>query len=603
MNLLVLLLFAIITASTQSDVAWTTPVYIGEEFVADFQILSGQEPVDAVHRFVQTHDLPVGYRYAILKEACEKIECSRIVAVIWEKTIIIDGRDLVLQVFEGENVANKVFSTLHKYSVPYEGRKKVMDLARADGVVMDHEHAHILSEKIISTEKDFVSTLNIYDDGKEPIDVIYSFCKDHDLESRFEEISNSIMPKICDLVKCERDTPVVFTYPIYNALGVLVSKVYILRGEEPVDAIHRFSVVHSLDNVFRMSIIKDVCSKLTCNRAVPIVYAKTINDSSGKFLGKIQVFQGEEVIDAVFRFLRQSNIDVDEVGLKKYILDEACNQKYVTCTRGIAHIFDKKITNPDGEDMGRLIIQENDEPADKVFQFCTDSEVCHNDYVSNLIKLVCDSENIQCNRRTPVVLSIPLSGDSDSGMIGNLEVYIDEEPVDAIYRFFVVHNLFEKNWDLRTVISQICNLESVTCNRKRAIKFFSHDFKMAAKILGSLVIWDDEEVIDVLYELRLRHNLTVFDQMKAFGEICGRIDVYCSRSRAIVYELGDLTKQDFEKFGNETCIRNSMGWKYLTSVGESTLGSKLAKVATNETITHVSSNCKPFGVYLKYLLS
>ena len=54
--------------------------------------------------------------------------------------------------------------------------------------------------------------------------------------------------------------------------------------------------------------------------------------------------------------------------------------------------------------------------------------------------------------------------------------------------------------------------------------------------MGQLVIWQDEEVVDVLYNLRQSYNLTLDDQIATHNEICAKEDVNCDRTRAVIFQ-------------------------------------------------------------------
>ena len=56
---------------------WSTPVTNGGVLVGTFMLYEGVEAVDAAHAFMTQHNLPKGYRNAILREACEVVECHR----------------------------------------------------------------------------------------------------------------------------------------------------------------------------------------------------------------------------------------------------------------------------------------------------------------------------------------------------------------------------------------------------------------------------------------------------------------------------------------------------------------------------------------------
>ena len=129
-----------------------------------------------------------------------------------------------IQVLEGEEVADKIFAALLPYSIPSQGRRKVMALAMADGVPLSREHAHILSESIVINDHD-KRDLNIFDNGSEAIDSVYKFCEMNGLEHRFQEIANSVMPRVCKLLQCQRMEPVVYSHRILNKDGALVGNI------------------------------------------------------------------------------------------------------------------------------------------------------------------------------------------------------------------------------------------------------------------------------------------------------------------------------------------------------------------------------------------
>jgi hypothetical protein len=503
---------------------------------------------------------------------------------LWTKAINVDQATVLIEVLEGEEVADKIFAALMPFSVQIKGRKEVLALAKVEGVSFTREHAHILSESIVINDND-QRVLNVFDDDNEAIDTVYRFCEENGLRHRFQELADSVMPRVCELLLCRRMEPIVYTHKIQNEIGIIVGTIEVLLGEEPVDAVHRFAIVHGLDMLFRDSLAKEVCEKIACERIQPVVYTKDINDSSGKLLGSVKIIQGEEVIDATVRFLRESKADVDEVALKNHLFGDACPQNLVMCTRNIAHVFDKRLEDENGQDIGHLVVLENEEPADAVNQFCIENG-CGDKFLMSVINVVCDSDLVICNRRQPIIFSMPLT-DPEGKSIGLLGVQLDEEPADAVYRFFATHGLFERDWNVGYVINQICELGQVHCNRRRALKYYEKSFMMGKVNIGPLLVWEGEEVIDILYRKRLDHNLTLRDQMESFSKICIKRDIYCERSRAIVYELKDITKQDFEKYGNETCTRKYMGWKFLSSVAESNFGSKLSTLAKNESTENV----------------
>ena len=83
--------------------------------------------------------------------------------------------------------------------------------------------------------------------------------------------------------------------------------------------------------------------------------------------------------------------------------------------------------------------------------------------------------------------------------------------------------------------------------------------------IGHIVVWEHEEVIDVIYRKRLEHGLTTSQQMSLFNEICQKEEVYCKRTRASVLTR-EVNKLDYDHgfdIGNSTCARKFMGWRYV----------------------------------------
>ena len=129
---------------------------------------------------------------------------------------------------------------------------------------------------------------------------------------------------------------------------------------------------------------------------------------------------------------------------------------------------------------------------------------------------------------------------------------------------------------------------SVDCKREKAVKYVDDNFSMGNKELGRLVIWEDEEVVDVLYNIRMHYNMTARDQRMSFNDICKRPEVPCNRFKAIVYRKSQITKLDYEKFGNETCKRQFVGVKHLASFSDLPFGPQISKMLKNDTAVSVS---------------
>ncbi len=573
----------LLCSRTQAKI-WSTVVNKNKSYLATFELYEGIEPVDAAHDFILQYNLTLGYRYAILKEACEVVECSRLQPIIWEKNVHI-GQDIVtIKLIEGDEPADTIYHILRPFRLSYDERKRIMIAVKEDGIPHQREQALLFSKDIIIDSEGFNETLTLFDDGVEPVDALNKFVEKHDIEHVFQQLLDQVLPDICKLAICTRSIPVIWSYSVTSADGRHVGFLEVTKNEEPIDAVHRFARKHSLTRKEIELIQKYVCQELSCTRDRPIVFRKTVTDENGSNIGEVEILEGEEVVDAVVRFIRETNISLDEIAFKNHFFQHACSQ-HVKCTRTIAHIFDSSVNNEDGSSLGQLTITELEEPADKVHKFCQDKKLNDINY-QMIIDQVCSK--VLCKRKMPLVASIPLS-DPEGQLIGNFEVQLKEEPVDVLYRFFAVHGLFQKNWDFQGVLNQVCNLPDISCTRKRAIKYFAESILMGNIDIGPMVIWEHEEVIDKLFEKRIELNLTEIDQMETFAFICGRKEVYCERTYAKVYEITDITKRDYAKFGNETCERKYAGWQFLESIITTSIGAKardLMKLKSVEDVSH-----------------
>lgn len=517
--------------------------------------------------------------------SCHLIWLSFLNKVLWRKKIDIEGNVVELVHKEGDEVADTIFSVLQPLGVPFSGRQQVMNEAKIDGVLSTRDFAKVFSKDISLESASFNGTFVAYDDGIEPVDKIYDFTRENGIEDAFDELSQLVLPQICQRLHCTYMTPITLSRWITGQDGNMIGNIEIRKDEEPADVVDRFVVRNELGEFYRNYILELICKDIICKRSRPVIFRKAINDENDRHLGYVEILEGDEVIDVVVRFLRKSKVPMDEMAVKNFFLQHACKYERLKCTRLIAHVFDNVIKDGNDTTIGSLIITEADEPADKIDIFCKEHNL-NDEYYVALIDRVCEDDFVFCNRKSPIVFSVPLSG-SDGNVIGTFEVQKHEEAVDALYDFFAFHGLFDKDWDFQVVVDQICNLQGVNCNRKDAIKFASDHFIMGGIDIGPIIIWDNQEIIDYLFQKRVEYNLTVQDQMVSYKDICSRNDVHCARSKAVIYELKDITKRDYAKFGNETCSRKYAGWQFLATWVDSSLGSKAASFVKRDIILTV----------------
>jgi hypothetical protein len=163
--------------------------------------------------------------------------------------------------------------------------------------------------------------------------------------------------------------------------GHPLGRLEIYEGQEAINVVDAFvqNIPVDVGNLinFRSNLFDIVCksSSINCTQRVPLMYRKSVNDEHGKNLGAIEIYENEEVIDAVVRFLRKSKAEIDEITLKNYMLEQACGLTRVLCTRNVAVVFDRIINASDGSRINGLVIYENEEPADKVYKWCKENNV------------------------------------------------------------------------------------------------------------------------------------------------------------------------------------------------------------------------------------
>lgn len=185
--------------------------------------------------------------------------------------------------------------------------------------------------------------------------------------------------------------------------GHPLGRLEIYEGEEAANVVDFFvqNIASDIDLGstigFRSNLLHVVCESesITCSTRVPVVYRKMINDERGINLGAIEIYENEEVIDAVVRFLRQSKVTVDEIALKNAMFEQACGHARVLCTRNVGVVYSQMINGIEGLSIGRLVIHENEEPADKVFEWCKENNASeYYDCEYDLLLHICLSTSV-----------------------------------------------------------------------------------------------------------------------------------------------------------------------------------------------------------------
>ena len=88
-------------------------------------------------------------------------------------------------------------------------------------------------------------------------------------------------------------------------------------------------------------------------------------------------------------------------------------------------------------------------------------------------------------------------------VIGVLEVYTDEEPIDAIFDFCAAHHLGDHV--KQGILEHACG--STTCTRKRAVLFTYAIHDSNNKVAGTLTILEGDSPAAAINALAQQHNL------------------------------------------------------------------------------------------------
>lgn len=114
--------------------------------------------------------------------------------------------------------------------------------------------------------------------------------------------------------------------------------------------------------------------------------------------------------------------------------------------------------------------------------------------------------------------------------IGLLEVFQDEEPADAIFRFGTQHALDQNS--RKSILDEVCL--QLTCRRTHAIVLSMPVMGNEGSDLGTLEIPEASEPADVIQAFIAEHNLSVADRDYLTEKVCGTIS--CARLKPLVWK-------------------------------------------------------------------
>ncbi|KAF1331994.1 Dnaj domain, partial [Globisporangium splendens] len=376
---------------------------------------------------------------------------------------------------------------------------------------------------------------------EEPVDTLESF------RVRFRQDRqwrSNILPQLCQHVRCCRDVPVVFATAIRDAQGRLLGKLEVLEGQEPIDALVSFSLVHQgmVSCEDRIQILNAVCRKsgMRCTRSRALMDSQRISGENNSTLGVLEIYDDSEPVDQIYRFAVDHNLPKQAL---QQLLSAFCDTGRVPCARSHPLVYSRPITTEDGRNLGRLEIPLSEEPVDLVYMFGLHHDL-GKEFRQELLRRVCEDRYVQCNRDGAHVFAAPIKLENGT-IVGTLKIMEDEKLADAVYHFAKQTNT---TVDVRvSILETLCGRDGITCTRDRALlKSLSVSNGESGGLIGVIHVLEGEEPADVVYEFAQQHGLSNEDQLMLLEMICG-MSTWC----AIELLLNEEPADTIARFGNK----------------------------------------------------
>ena len=167
-------------------------------------------------------------------------EFSRAEPLIWRKWVNISSRAVDVELKEGEEPADAIFKALKPLCVTFLDWRKVTDAAKSDGVTHTRKYGLAFSRTMRTEDSLLQSNMRIYDNMKEPVDMIYQFALMNSDMEHFNLMIILALLHICEVLPSHRLVPLVFTKVLSNKDGTSLGRLYIIYYKEPIDIIDSF---------------------------------------------------------------------------------------------------------------------------------------------------------------------------------------------------------------------------------------------------------------------------------------------------------------------------------------------------------------------------
>jgi hypothetical protein len=531
-------------------------------------IMENDEPADVIYTWAKEHGLPKNMEKTVIDLACQRLNCSRQKALLYQREIKYDqrSRGSVLIYDDEEEPADVVHKFCKNQSLP----RKLRDAVIKDACI------HIGGNKCTRLEP-VILRVNITDengttygeelalkDGDEPADVVYHHTKDtnitHEIKHEF------LMQNICTALppgSCRRDRALLFSAPLaMDGKTYPKLEIYDMPDQEPSDVVWNYCVTHGVESIHRQLLAR-ACQKMKCLRAEPVIKSLRVLDENKTDLGVLKVLQGEEPADAIFQFCKEKNATKK---LRDNIIFQLCNQ--MSCTRGVPIIFRIPISHPQVGNLGMLTILEGTEPVDVIEEW-SNKKFIPPAFRASIVSSICEKIGSDpylknCSRSYPLLLNQTLQ--LDGLVLPRLELFGNGEPADLIDQWAIDNDINKTIRD--AVIYNICEIDKIRCSR-RIPRVFSISISDISQD-KMLIILEGEEAADAVLQYMRKAGAPLHRKRQIFDIACRQPRVSCTRSVGVYYRANiagideefvmwedDLEPTDaLYKFGK----RNNLSW-------------------------------------------
>ncbi|ETV99316.1 hypothetical protein H310_08048 [Aphanomyces invadans] len=476
------------------------------------EIYDNQEPVDAIFAFLQpmrTSSSTVAFEFMLrqlLQVVCQPAiaTCTRTIPRLFHHPIVgPDGTDYgVLDILYGQEPVDAIFSFAQEFEESVRGsavgssaplsmtmdatmQRNLLATVCTDPLVAPsctRDRAIVFSAPIqFDTSDDMQSppVLTLYA-GDEVADVLFHFSRNENLTF---PMRRQLFTMLCNRppITCTRGHAVVYrrSFSIAN-IADPVGPLQVFEGDEPADRVFELADRFNLSSVVRDQILNTVCVDIkaainvTCTRFAPVVFQIPITkNASEPPVGMLQILQGEEPVDAIFRFGHEHDLSPEA---QASMLPGVCEASQLPCTRtrSLRHVAVR--------DQLGIPFFADDEPADVVYWYGTSRNwtlMERKQWLAELCQIQRAGEPLlNCTRAEARLFHLPVMETADKE-IGTLEVLEDQEPIDQVYAFLEKHDLFQTAPVNESLANITC--QHVPCTRLRPRRIL---FTMQATYLG-----------------------------------------------------------------------------------------------------------------------